>query len=145
MALGRLRDGSFLGGGHHRPAAGGGRCPAIGVAVELGVADQLGRASRTADDLAAACGVHADSLRRLLDLLVHVRLVRRDRQGRYRLTRTGSRLRRDHPQSLSGWAGFFGGELHSRLWSEAGHSFRTGEAAPTASAAGGFFPSFTTV
>jgi hypothetical protein len=102
---------------------------ALGVAAELGVADVLGDARRTAAELAATLRVDADALERLLRYLVGRGIFGRGRDGRYRNNRASSLLRDDGPDSLRPWARFFGAPWHVAIWNHLDHSVRTGGAA----------------
>lgn len=74
--------------------------PALCALVELGIPDRLDR-PRTAAELAAATGCHADALDRLLSYLASRGCLRRDRRGRYSANRVTRLLTRD-----GGWAGW---------------------------------------
>lgn len=74
---------------------------ALFAACELGIADALAEGGRPADDLAAAVGLPADSLRRLMRLLVASGVFRRDEDGRYACTSLGELLQAGHAQSVN--------------------------------------------
>lgn len=83
------------------------------VAAELQLAERLAEGERTVEELAAACGVHADSLQRLLRGLASVGLFRESDPQRFGLTPLAELLRSDHPQSLRQFARMLGDEtLH---------------------------------
>lgn len=73
---------------------------ALFAACELGIADVLADGDRPADELAAAVGLPADSLARLMRLLVASGVFRRDECGRYACTSMGELLQANHPQSV---------------------------------------------
>jgi hypothetical protein len=73
---------------------------ALFAACELGIADALAEGSRPVDELAAAIGVPADSLWRLMRLLVACGVFRQDESGRYACTSLGELLWADHEQSV---------------------------------------------
>ena len=101
---------------------------ALHVAAELGVADLLADGSRSADDLAAACGAHPDSLYRLLRALASIGVVEAGPERRFALTELGEGLR-SVPGSEHAHAVFIGRDYHWNAWSQLGHSVRTGEPA----------------
>jgi predicted O-methyltransferase YrrM len=102
---------------------------ALAVVAELGVADQLADAPRTAAELASACGANEDALGRVLRYLVGRGLFRTARGDRYRNNRASSLLRSDRPATLRPWARFFGSDWHVAIWNELESSVRTGGAA----------------
>ncbi|GGT89326.1 methyltransferase [Streptomyces violascens] len=63
------------------------------------IPDQLADGPRTAEDLAASAGLHADSLRRVLRLLAMHGLFTQDEKGTFGLTEAGQALRTDVPGS----------------------------------------------
>jgi DNA-binding transcriptional ArsR family regulator len=95
--------------------------------AELGVPAALADAPLALDDLAAKLDAHADTLRRLLRVAELDGLVRRDRRGRYRLTRTGAVLRPDAPGSLDPWVRYLALESTRNAYAELTGSVRTGE------------------
>lgn len=98
----------------------------MGVAVELGLAEQLGAGPRTATDLAAEVGAHPPSLRRLLRALVAIGVVAQDGSDHYSLTPLGEEMRQDR---LGPSARFFNSDHHWQSWLHLDHSIRTGERA----------------
>jgi len=83
---------------------------AVHVAATLGLADSLAAAPLTAEDLAAADGLHAPSLRRVMRLLVSAGVLSEDETGRFSLTPTGALLRSDGPDSMRSAALLWGGK-----------------------------------
>jgi hypothetical protein len=102
---------------------------AIAVAAELGVADEIADAPRTAADLAARTDAHPESLRRLLRALAMVGVLAEQPDGAFGLTPVGSFLRDDAPGSLRALARMRGSEWQWRAWRELEHSVRTGDTA----------------
>ncbi len=96
------------------------------VAVKLGLPDLLADGPKGSDELAAACGAHAPSLRRVVRTLVALGICSEDRDGRFGLTPTGAMLRTGVPRSLAGPAVLFG-EEHYAAWGELLHAVMTGE------------------
>ncbi|MEU8759637.1 AMP-binding protein [Streptomyces sp. NPDC048659] len=99
---------------------------ALRIAVELGVADVLDPAcplpvAKTAELIDA----DPDALGRLLAALTAAGFFAGDREGGFRLTALGARLRRDHPDSLS--ASLVNAES-PLAWLRATDTFRTGTA-----------------
>ena len=100
----------------------------IHVAAELRLADLLGEGERSVEELASACGAHADSLHRLLRGLASVGLFRETEPMRFGLTPLAELLRGDHPQSLRQFARMLGDE-HYLAWHDLLTSVRTGQSA----------------
>jgi len=96
------------------------------VMARLGVPDLLASRPRTAEDLAAATGAHAPSLRRLLTALGSVDLCTQRDDGTFELTPLGALLRSDHPDSLNAWTLHWGGTSW-QAWAHLLHSVRTGQ------------------
>lgn len=112
---------------------------ALGIAAELDLAGLVETRPRTSADLAEATGTDPDALERLLELLASTGCFRRSRDGRWRNTRISSTLRSDDPSSVRGWAQFFGGRDHFRIWAEADHAIATGGSATRAATGQEFF------
>ena len=85
------------------------------VMARLGAPDLLASGARTAEELATATGTHVPSLRRLLSALGSVDLCKQRDDGSCELTRLGSLLRTDVPNSLRAWALRTPGELETLL------------------------------
>jgi hypothetical protein len=77
---------------------------ALSAAVQLGLPDRIGEAVHDPDDLAAAVGADAATLRRLLRVLVAAEVLVEEADGRVLLSALGAQLRTDAPGSLAGWA-----------------------------------------
>ena len=101
---------------------------AICAAVELGIPDLLTPGPASADELAAAAGAHAPSLRRLLSALVTVEIVREHGDGRFDLTPMGALLRADTAESLHARA-LWVGRYQWPLWGRLADSIRSGDSA----------------
>jgi SAM-dependent methyltransferase len=97
---------------------------ALYVAAKLDVAEHLAAGPRDGDDLAAALGVNAGALRRVLRLLVSAGVfVERD-DGRFELTPVGAALRTMRPAAL-----LFAGPGQWATWGDLLGTVKTGEPA----------------
>jgi len=99
------------------------RC--LHVVADLGVADALDDAPRTAEELAGAVGAHPDALGRVLRLLAAhgVFEAEGDRFGHSPASRL---LRSDHPQSMRSLARMFGLPVNWTIFGGLDQSVRTG-------------------
>ena len=79
---------------------------AVGTVVEIGVPDQLTKGARRCGDIAREADVSEDGLYRLLRALASVGLFAETANRRFKLTPMGQLLRRDHPESVAGYAHF---------------------------------------
>lgn len=95
------------------------------VAAELGLADELAAAERSAEDLAAACGAHPDSVFRLLRGLASVGVFRETAPRTFALTPLAELMRSDHPESLRQFLRMLG-EEHYLAWDGLLQSVRSG-------------------
>ena len=103
---------------------------ALHVAAHLGLADQLAAGPRSADDLAAATGTHAPSLKRVLRLLASATgIVAEQEDGRFALEPLGELLREDVPGSMRAMVMLFTGIRIQDSWSDLEWCVRTGEPA----------------
>jgi ubiquinone/menaquinone biosynthesis C-methylase UbiE len=98
------------------------------VMARLGIPDLMASGPRTAEDLAAARGTHAPSLRRLLNALGSVDLCSQREDGTFELTALSALLRSDHPSSLRAWTLHWGSNSWL-VWANLLHSIRTGHSA----------------
>lgn len=106
--------------------------------AELGVADHLGNAPMTADELATAVGADADALDRLLRFLATTGVV--DRAGdRFSLNATSDLLRSDHPESVRDWVRFQGSAWQWHAWEHLADGVRDAGTTPFALAHGAPF------
>ena len=101
---------------------------AIFVVAKLGIADHLSEGPRRVDDLAAATGTHAPSLKRVLRLLASVGVFTEEADSRFALTPIGACLRAGVPGSMRAAALLFGG-ITQQAWGDLQRSVETGEPA----------------
>jgi len=101
---------------------------AIYVMARLGIADNLSDGPRDAEELAKLSRTHAQSLKRVMRLLVTAGVLTEDDKGRFALTPIGDCLRAGAPGSMRAAALLFGG-ITERAWGELLHSVETGEPA----------------
>ncbi len=101
----------------------------IGVAAELGIADLVSNAPKTADELAIQTGSHPHSLYRLLRACASLGIFAEDDHHRFGLTPLAEGLRSDHPQSLRAFAQMLTSETQFQMWADLSYSVRTGERA----------------
>jgi catechol 2,3-dioxygenase-like lactoylglutathione lyase family enzyme len=123
MTTRTARDGILELASAHVPAR------ALHVTADLGIADALAGASRTAEELAAAVDADADGLARLLRLLETYGVFARDDSGRWRHTQASGYLRGDHPQSLLSYARMSGTPFNWESVAHLDHAVRSGEPA----------------
>lgn len=88
---------------------------AIYVAAEIGIADLLAAAPRTAAELARETGTHAASLYRVLRALASIDIFREGQDCRFSLTPLGNLLKSDAPGSKRALARMGGAEFY-RSW-----------------------------
>ena len=98
------------------------------VMTRLRIPDLLAPGPRSAENLAAATGAHAPSLRRLLNALSSVDLCTQRDDDTFELTELGALLRSDHPSSISAWVLHWGGNSWL-AWANLLHCVRTGHSA----------------
>lgn len=116
IAMGDLLTGAWVAAG-------------ISAAARLGVADHMGDTPVGVDELARATGANEDALYRLLRMLAAAGVFREAADRRFALTDLGALLRRDHPDSMRGFAAYNGEPWHWRMWGELERSVRTGKPA----------------
>jgi hypothetical protein len=87
----------------------------IYVAAKLGIADVLGEASKSSDEIASATGANGNSLARLTRALVALDLLAVDGDGRFRLTAIGASLQSGMPGSMRSIILTLG-EEHYQAW-----------------------------
>jgi hypothetical protein len=110
------------------------RC--LHVVAELGVADHLDDAPRTAAELAEAVGANPDALNRVMRLLVSYGVFASQDNG-YTHNSASRTLRSDHPRSKRAYVRFSGSKTNWAGWGALEKSVRTGK--PAAHIAGGPF------
>ncbi|HEV3254728.1 MAG TPA: methyltransferase [Candidatus Acidoferrales bacterium] len=111
------------------------RSRALCAAARLGVADALGDAERTVQQLATACGADPAALYRLLRALASFGVVAETRPASFVLTPFGKPLRKDVPDSA--WAGVvFWADLLADSWSLLTDCVRKGQRAESVRPAG---------
>ena len=98
----------------------------IHVVTRLGIADLLGATPQSADELAEAAHVHAESLRRVLRALTTVGIFAEDADGHFRHTDLSATLRADHPEGVRAWALMLGAHFVWRPLGDLYESVRTG-------------------
>ena len=103
------------------------RTHALAALAELGVPAALGERALGLDELAVRVGADADTLRRLMRIAELDGIVRRDRRGRYALTRVGAILRPDAEGSLDPWVRYLTLGSTRAAYAELAGSVRTGE------------------
>jgi hypothetical protein len=81
------------------------------VATELGLPDILAGGPKGSEELAAAAGAHAPSLRRLMRALSTIDICHERDDGSFELTEMGSLLRSDVDGSMRSWTIYCGAEL----------------------------------
>ena len=96
------------------------------TAVECGVFTELARGPLSADELTRTLGWHPRAAGAALDTLVELKLLRRDRAGRYANSRRGAMfLDRTRPSYIGGLMELSSKRLYD-LWSGLGDLLRTG-------------------
>ncbi|NET60312.1 MAG: methyltransferase [Symploca sp. SIO2E6] len=98
----------------------------IYVAVKLGIAENLNKAPKTVSELATDLQVNESALECIMNWLVSNGFISRDPVGKYQLTRLGSQLLPDTPDSLHGLI-LSSVELLCPLWSQLLYSIQTGK------------------
>lgn len=98
------------------------------VIAEFGVADALENRASSAAELAAATGLNADALGRMLRLLAAHGVFAAKPEG-YVHTAASRLLRSDHPQSLRSFARMIGMPVIWRGFTDLAHPARTGKPA----------------
>jgi SAM-dependent methyltransferase len=99
---------------------------ALCLAARLGIADLLNGGPRHANELAAATGMHAPSLNRVMRLLASADVFAEREDGSFELTALGGHLRSAVPGSARAMIMLFAGERIQDAWRELEYSVRTG-------------------
>ncbi|WP_253816301.1 methyltransferase [Myxococcus xanthus] len=98
------------------------------IMAELELADTIGDAPKTVEELAEASGTHAPTLRRLLRLLSGLGvLVKDESTQRWALTELGGMLRKDNPGSVYGSLRAHGHILSWQAWGDLATALKTGK------------------
>lgn len=106
-------------------ACGGWIASSVGVAAELGIADQLSNGPRTAEELAYATGMAAAPLRAMMRLLVEAGVFAESPPGTFANTPDSELMRRDHPSSTRAWCMLAAGD-YQRIFQGMAHTVKTG-------------------
>jgi hypothetical protein len=102
---------------------------AVWLAAHLRLADVIGDRSLPAAEIARACGAHAHSLERVLDVLAAHGIFRREEGGRFGPTGDSDLLRSDHPRSQRAWLDVVLGGPHYEAWGALGDAIMAGSTA----------------
>ena len=102
---------------------------ALQLAAKLKLADLLAEGARPAEELAAATGTHAASLRRVMRLLASAGVLDEQANGAFALTALGQCLRTGVPGSAHAMIMLFAGERIQENWQNLEYCVRTGEPA----------------
>src|SRR5258708_2495502 len=98
----------------------------IGVAAELELADFINAGTKTAEEIAKAKGLHANSLYRLLRGLASYGIFAEQEDGTFAQTPRSDALRKDVPHSAWGMAQVTTRPWAVRAWMDLEHSVRAG-------------------
>jgi len=98
----------------------------VGVAAELGLADQIQSAPKTAEEIAAALGLHAPSLYRLLRALANFGIFAEQADKSFAHTPMSVTLRSDVPYSMRGHARMNFRPWTRKAWGGLEYTVRTG-------------------
>jgi hypothetical protein len=101
---------------------------ALYAAAALDIADKLAQGAQGVEELAAAAGVHAPSLYRILRVLAAAGIFIEEDGRRFSNTPLSALLRNGVPGSLRDFVLLFGDETSWRSWEGILHAVRTGEA-----------------
>jgi C-methyltransferase len=113
---------------------------ALAAACRLGVLDHLAGGPRLATELAGEVGADPVHLRRLLEVLAAIGIVRRSRNEAYALTRFGRGLLAGRAGSLKAFAEFNGAAPTGQAWAVLDASVTSGRAAFHIAHGEEFFP-----
>jgi hypothetical protein len=101
----------------------------LDIAAQRGIADLIGDSAKSAEELAAATGLPAQSLRRLLRALSYVGAFREDADGRFSNTDVSACLRSDASPSLREMSLVLNEEAVLNGWARLEQVLETGEPA----------------
>jgi hypothetical protein len=96
------------------------------VAAELGIADHLAEQAKTAEDIAAAIGVHPLSLRRVMRTLASLGVFSEDAMRRFSLTPLGAALKTNAPGAARAAVRTLAGQPFWRAWEHILYTLETG-------------------
>ena len=99
------------------------------AAAKLRIADLLQDGEQTSNELAAALGVNANALYRLLRCLSTIGVVTEGLDRRFSLTDLGATLRSDAIGSTRAFVEFFGEPFYMQSWVDILHTVKTGQPA----------------
>ena len=99
---------------------------ALWAAARLRIADAIGDAPASVEEIAAATGTRADMLGRLLNALAGAGFFARDEDGRFTHTDLSRLLRADHPLSQRSFVESVFGHEHYAAWGDIEESLRSG-------------------
>ncbi len=102
---------------------------AIGVAVEMGLPDQLAKGPRPVNELARAAQASEDGVYRLLRALASVGIFAEMSGRKFKLTPMGRLLCPNSKEAHGGYARFVAHDSTWRPWGELAYSVRTGQPA----------------
>ena len=95
--------------------------------AELEIPEALGTRRRKATEIATEKGLDADALHRVMRYAALHGLLKLDKRGRFRLTRTGRVLLAEHPHSMRPWILYLTERSTMEAWANVTESIRTGE------------------
>lgn len=101
----------------------------IYAAAKMGIADLIGEGSRSSDELAAAVGVDAGALYRVLRALSGAGVFTELPEKQFALTPLGATLRTGVPGSMHAFVLLFGGDVYARAWLDLPSSVQSGKTA----------------
>lgn len=98
--------------------------------VKTGIFEQMAGHSRTVDELAEACQLHAPTLFRVLRMTTALEITAQE-GDRYSLTGLGQAMLKDAPGSLYNNIAMLGSDAYQRPWQNFAYTLATGESAFT--------------
>jgi hypothetical protein len=102
------------------------RTKLAGALVDTGIADALGKDSRSPLEVARELGLDPDVTARVLRAAAASRLAQLESGGRVRLSRIGGPLRRDHPNSIASWVSYVAAPANARSYEQLTEQLRHG-------------------
>jgi DNA-binding IclR family transcriptional regulator len=101
----------------------------LGIAAELGIADLVEDTPKSAEELAATTGAHADALYRVLRMLASHGVFAEDDQGRFHITPLAAVLQTEHDDSVRAVLRLAWQDVAWDTYRQLPHAVMTGEAA----------------